>query len=114
MKTSLDILLQAKNRITNVGWHQGWFIKLDEVDQPIGYCILGACVIGEFSKYQKEENDHVTECIEKAIEACGFRTFAPPNSCKLVAFNDATERKVEDVLKVLELAIEFAAEDNAR
>lgn len=90
--------------------------KWESKDPTCGYCILGAIgkVEGKPKKYQSDAppgSNYLIRAIEKEFpERLDYST--KRETVLIYSFNDHTETKRKDVLKVLQIAQELAAKDN--
>lgn len=84
-------------------------------DPTCGYCLLGAIgkVEGNPLKYQSDAppgSDYLIKAIEREFPDRVFRSRR--ETVFIYSFNDHTETKRKDVLKVLKTAEELALQDN--
>lgn len=96
-----EILTKARELI-EAGWIQGNYRLITDVDGRIGYCVLGA-LREVFEPYNGPETAEMTEAVELVrIKATGTKWGS------LSVWNDAPGRAKEEVLAVLDKAIEAA------
>lgn len=122
------LLKEAKEKLLNIGWIQGHYklhkipgtrnvVSPEIVGEIVGYCTLGALgFTTPFSHDQHMEN--AAALVHGAISKAGFavpRPVVPDEATEqeekkiaIARWNDRDGRKLADVIKVLDTAIEEA------
>jgi len=119
-RTVVDVLKAARWMIENIGWTQFSDFRDSKGRPIIGesrlQCvskIRSMCLMGALNLVEKEDIRyyHITSMrkkVERAIQKVCPRWFANTSNTSISNFNDDPDRKKEDILRVLDLAIKDA------
>jgi hypothetical protein len=100
--TVKEALIAAKQLIEQVGWSQGWFVKLNNQREVIGYCAAGA-----INRATLEEDEGGISA-NRTLCAQSRNHFSKVVGTPIVEFNDAPNTTKEQVLQAFDKAIESA------
>jgi hypothetical protein len=104
--TVKEALIAAKQLIEQVGWSQGWFVKLNNQHKVIGYCAAGA--INKVCETESEDHCATASALSRTSSAQTRNHFSKVVGQPIVEFNDAPNTTKEQVLQAFDKAIESA------
>lgn len=115
------VLVAAKDLIENVGWTQREMQKLDGDYKPLAFCLYGALEQASLVLRDKEDNlyrwnklSEAEKLVREQVQPPFWKRFflrAPEVST--ISWNDREGRKKEEVIRVLDKAIEVSLKRQA-